>query len=166
MCVSCESYKRRVLVEASLCELFEAFGEITSQCWRRRFGDVEEHSHWMHVGVRWFPLGELDSRDAQRPNIRLGGANNKTHLHVIDSDQSFKQTFCMFIGGLWLCKADILIPRQHSWFCILNNKLTETHEGIWIFFNLINDFKHSCDWLKIILAQLWYRNTGCTAINT
>lgn len=82
VCVSCESYKRRVLVEASFCELFEAFGEITSQCWRRGFGDVEEHSHWMHVGVRRFPLGELDGRDAQRPNIRLGGANNK-HIYML-----------------------------------------------------------------------------------
>lgn len=67
----CVSYKGRVLVEAGLGELFEALGEISAQRRRRALGDVEQHSHRMHVGVRGFALGELDGRDAQRPNIHL-----------------------------------------------------------------------------------------------
>lgn len=71
MIVFCASYEGRVLVEAGLGELLEALGELSRQRRRRRLGDVEEHSHRMHVGVGRFALGELDGRDAQRPNICL-----------------------------------------------------------------------------------------------
>lgn len=41
------------------------------QRWRRKLGDVEQHSHWMHARVRRFTLGKLNGRDAQRPDISL-----------------------------------------------------------------------------------------------
>lgn len=39
---------------------------------------MEQHSHRMHVRVRRFALGELDRRDAQRPNIGLEETEHRT----------------------------------------------------------------------------------------
>lgn len=67
-CVSlseCVSYKGRVFVEAGLGELFEALGEIAVERRRGALGNMEEHSHRVHVRVGRLPLGQLDGRDAQ-----------------------------------------------------------------------------------------------------
>lgn len=67
----CVSHKGRVLVEAGLGELFEAFGEIPAERRSRRFRDVKQDSHGMHVRVRRFTLGELNGSNSQRPNVSL-----------------------------------------------------------------------------------------------
>lgn len=72
-CQSVFSYEGRVFVETGLGELFEALGEIATQRRRGRLGNMEEHSHWMHVRVGRLPLGQLDGRDAQRPDVSLEG---------------------------------------------------------------------------------------------
>lgn len=72
------SYKGGVLVEAGLGELFEALGEVARQRRGRRLGDEEEHPHGVHFRIGRFPLGQLDGRDAQRPNVRLVGVQNHT----------------------------------------------------------------------------------------
>ena len=61
-----------VLVQTSFYELLELFGEISSQLGRIILGDEEEDPHGMEVGVWRLSLGQLDSRDAQRPDVRLG----------------------------------------------------------------------------------------------
>lgn len=66
-----DSYEGRVLVEAGLGELLETLGEISPERWRGILGDVEQHSHRVHVRVGRLALGKLDGCDAQRPNISL-----------------------------------------------------------------------------------------------
>lgn len=65
------SYKSGVLVQTGLGELFEAPGKFPRQRGCRKFGDVEEDSHRMHVRVGRFTFGKLNGCDAQRPDISL-----------------------------------------------------------------------------------------------
>lgn len=60
-----------VFVETEGYKLFEGLGVVSLQVWWVALGDQEEHSHWVEVGMRGFPLSQLNGRDTQRPNISL-----------------------------------------------------------------------------------------------
>lgn len=87
MCVCCVTYKGGILVETGLRKIFKALGKISCQDRRRRFWNVEEDSHRVHVGVGRFSFGEFDGSDAQRPNVRLRG-RHKALVHQSLPDQS------------------------------------------------------------------------------
>ena len=66
------SYIFWFLVEANVYEFLALFGIVPSQLGRVVFGNEEQDSHGVHLGVGGLPLGQLDGRDAQGPDICLG----------------------------------------------------------------------------------------------
>ena len=65
------SYMFRVLVKTGLDELLERPAEVALQLRRRVLGDEEERPHRVEVGEGGLALGQLNSSDAQRPDVRL-----------------------------------------------------------------------------------------------
>ena len=64
-------YMFRVLVKTGLDELLERPAEVALQLRRRVLGDEEECPHRVEVGEGGLALGQLNSSDAQRPDVRL-----------------------------------------------------------------------------------------------
>ena len=63
----------RVLVKTGLDELLERSAEVALQLRRRVLGDEEERPHRVKVREGRLALGQLNSSDAQRPDVRLEG---------------------------------------------------------------------------------------------
>ena len=64
-------YVFRVLVKTGLDELLERPAEVALQLRSRVLGDEEERPHRVEVGEGGLALGQLNSSDAQRPDVRL-----------------------------------------------------------------------------------------------
>lgn len=60
-----------IFIETSFDKLLKLFGVIARQLRRIVLWDEEEDAHGMQIGIGWLPFGKFDSRDAQRPYVRL-----------------------------------------------------------------------------------------------
>lgn len=65
------AYIFRILIQTRLDELFEWFRVTAGELWGVVLGYEEEHPHGMKLRVGRLSLGELDGRDAERPDVRL-----------------------------------------------------------------------------------------------
>ena len=64
-----QAYILRIFVQTSLNKFFKLFGEVPSKLRRIIFRNQKQNPHWVEVGVRRFPLGQLYGCDAQRPHV-------------------------------------------------------------------------------------------------
>ena len=62
----------RVLVQAARHKLLEGTRVSSLELGRVVPGNEEEDPHGVEVSVGGLPVGQLDRRDAQRPNVRFG----------------------------------------------------------------------------------------------
>jgi hypothetical protein len=60
-----------IFIETSFDKLLKLLGVIARQLRRIVLWDEEEDAHGMQIGIGWLPFGKFDSRDAQRPYVRL-----------------------------------------------------------------------------------------------
>ena len=60
-----------IFVKTECHELLEELGEVALELRGVALRDEKEDSHGVEVSVGWFPLGQLDGRDAQGPDISL-----------------------------------------------------------------------------------------------